>query len=120
VAFHSISLLTKAFMSPCASLKINAHIMRSSSFSHASGLFDLTLEVFPRNQIWDVIIIIVIFLVITPFCLLHRLVALGKLSERGQGIGAELIEDTGDEFSEFLVFTVTVDSEGVSWDGSVD
>ena len=85
----------------------------------ARSLFDLTLKVLPRDQIWDVIIIIVL-LVITALCLLHRLVALGKFSERGKGVGAELVEDTGDEFSKFLVLTVTIDSKGVSWDSGVD
>jgi hypothetical protein len=82
-------------------------------------LFDLTFEVLPSDQIWDVIIFIV-FLVITAFCLLHRLIALGQLSERSKGVGTELVEDTGDKFSKLLVFTVTVDSECVGWDGSVD
>lgn len=45
-------------------------------------LFDLTLKVLPRNQIWDFIIIVIVLLVLTALGLLHRLVALGKLSER--------------------------------------
>jgi hypothetical protein len=113
---------TKAFMSPCAfpQNQCSHHALQYFLYPHGIRLFDLTLEVLPRDQIWDVIIIIIVLLVITTLCLLHRLVALGKLSERGKGIGAELVEDTGDEFSEFLVFTVTVDGEGVGWNGGVD
>jgi hypothetical protein len=48
------------------------------------------------------------------------LVALGKLSERGQRIRAELVENARDEFSELLVFTVSVDGKGVRWNCSVD
>jgi hypothetical protein len=43
------------------------------------------------------------------------LVALGEFSERGKGVGAELVEDTRDEFGEFLVLAVSVDGEGVGW-----
>jgi hypothetical protein len=48
------------------------------------------------------------------------LVALGEFSERGKGVGAELVEDTRDEFGEFLVLAVSVDGEGVRWDSGVD
>ena len=41
------------------------------------------------------------------------LVRLGELSERGQRVGSELVEDTGDELGELLVLTDTVDGEGV-------
>ncbi len=75
-------------------------------------LFDLVLEILARDQIWDVIIIIV-RLSFTTFCLLHRLVALSQLSEGCEGIGAELVEDAGNEFRELLVFSCTVDCEGV-------
>lgn len=84
------------------------------------SLFDLVLEVLARNQIWDVIIIIVVLLVLTAFLLLHGLVALGKLSEGCEGVGAELVEDTGDKLSELLILTVSVDGEGVGWDGGVN
>ena len=82
-------------------------------------LFDLVLEVLPCDQIWDVIIVIV-FLVFTACFLLHRLITLGKLSEGGKGVWAKLVEDTGDEFGEFLVFTVSVDGKGVGWYSGVD
>lgn len=86
-----------------------------------SSLFDLVLKVLAGDQIWDVIIIIIVVLLIfTTFLLLHGLVALSQLSEGGKGVGAELVEDTGDEFSELLVLTVSVDGEGVGWDGGVD
>jgi hypothetical protein len=73
----------------------------------------------PRDQIWDVIIVIVLR-TFTTFGLLHGLVALGELSEGSEGVGAELVEDAGDELGEFLVFTVSVDSEGVRGDGGVN
>jgi hypothetical protein len=82
-------------------------------------LFDLVLEVLPCDQIWDVIIIVV-FLVFTTCFLLHRLITFGKLSEGGKGVWAELVEDTGDEFGEFLVFTVSIDGKGVGWYSGVD
>jgi hypothetical protein len=85
---------------------------------HVGILFDLVLEVLSCHQIRDVIVIVILLVFTT--CLLHRLVALGKLSERGKGVGAELIQDAGDEFGEFLVLTVTVDGEGVRWYCSMD
>jgi ABC-type uncharacterized transport system permease subunit len=87
---------------------------------NVSCLFDLSLKVLPSDQIRDVIIIVIVLLVITTAFLLHGLVTLGELSERSKGVGAELVEDTGYEFSKFLVFTVTVDSEGIGWDGGVN
>lgn len=50
----------------------------------------------------------------------QSLVRLGELSERGKRVGAELVEDTGDELGEFLVLTVTVDGEGVGGESGVD
>jgi len=86
-----------------------------SSAAWAAFLFDLVLEVLACDQIWDIVIVIFSLLLITTLCLLHGLVALRKLSKRCEGVGTELVEDTGDELSKFLVFTVTVDGEGVGW-----
>lgn len=82
-------------------------------------LFDLVFKVLPRNQFWDVIIIILLR-TFTAFGLLHRLVALGELSEGSEGVGTKLIENARDELGKFLVLTVSVDSEGVRGDGGVN
>jgi predicted N-acetyltransferase YhbS len=82
-------------------------------------LFDvgLGLEVVASNEIGDVVVIIilVVILLVLAFALLllHALVALGELAERGKRVGAELVEDTGDELRKLLVFAVAVDGEGV-------
>lgn len=87
----------------------------------AENLFDLVLKVLTLNQVWDIIIIlIIVLLVLTTLCLLHRLVALGKLAEGSKGIWAELVEDTWDELGELFVFAVTVDGEGVGWNSGVN
>lgn len=49
-----------------------------------------------------------------------RLVRLGKSSEVGKRVGTELVEDTGNEFSELLSLTGTVDGEGVGRKSSVN
>jgi hypothetical protein len=110
-----------AVKKPAVRPQINAppslHVFYICSFE--IFLFDLVLEVLPCDQIWDVIVVVV-FLVFTTCFLLHRLITLGKLSEGGEGVRAELVEDTGDEFGEFLVFTVSIDGKGVGWDSGVD
>ena len=78
-------------------------------------LFNLILESLSCNQIWNIVLIVIV-LAFTALLLLHGLVALGKLSEGCEGVGAELVENTGYELSELLVFAVTVDSKGVGWD----
>jgi len=82
-------------------------------------LFNLVFKVLPRNQIWDVIIVILLR-TFTAFGLLHGLVALGELSEGSEGVGTKLVENARDELGEFLVLTVSVDSEGVRGDGGVN
>ena len=81
------------------------------------------LKVLPLNQIRDIIIALLL-LRIPPFAaailLLHALVALRQLPEAGEGVGAELVEDAGDELGEFFVFAGTVDGEGVGGNGGVD
>lgn len=82
-------------------------------------LLDGTLKVLTLNQVRDIILILVVLL-LASLLLLQALVALGKLAQRGQAVGAELVQDAGDEFSEFLLFAVAVDGEGVGGDGGVD
>lgn len=79
-----------------------------------ADLFDLALEVLTLDQVGDVI------LILTLLALLHVLVALGELAEGGKGVGAELVEDTGDELGKLLVLTGAVDGEGVGGDGGVN
>ena len=89
----------------------------------ASSLLNLGLglEVVASNEVGDVVVIfVVVLLVVLALLLLHALVALGELAQRRQRVGAELVEDTGDELGELLVLAVAVDGEGVGWDGCVD
>jgi len=90
-------------------------------------LLDFTLEILPRDQIRDVIIILIVppsqafpLPARAAVLLLQALVALGQLAEGGEAVGAELVEDAGDEFREFFVFAGAVDGEGVGGDGGVD
>lgn len=78
-------------------------------------LLDLVLEAVAGHQVGDVVLISLPLL-----ALLHVLVALGKLAERRERVGAELVEDTGDELRELLVLTVAVDGECVCRNGGVD
>ena len=78
-------------------------------------LLDLVLEALALDKVGDVVLIGLPLL-----ALLHVLVALGKLAERGEGVGAELVKDTGDELRELLVLTVAVDGECVCRDGGMD
>ena len=84
----------------------------------STHLLNLALEGLACNQIWD--IVIVLLLVLTLLLLLHGLVALGELAERCKGVWAKLVKDTWDKLGELLVLTVTVDGEGVGWDSGVD
>ena len=76
------------------------------------------LKVLALHQIGDIILVVV--LLFTGLVLLHVLVGLGELAERGEAVGAKLVEDTGDELGEFLLFAVAVKGEGVGGDGGVD
>lgn len=80
------------------------------------GLIDLLVEGLASNEVWDVVIV----LLLGALLLLHALVALSQLAKGGKGIWAELVEDTWDELGELLVLTGTVDGEGVGWNGGVD
>lgn len=82
-------------------------------------LLNGTIEVLALDKIRDVVLFFVVLLAFT-FLLLETLVALGKLAERGQAVGSKLVQDTGDEFGEFLLLAVAVDSKGVGGDSGVD
>ncbi len=83
-------------------------------FPKSSRLLDLALEVLARDEVGDLVIIGLLL------ALLHVLVALGQLAERGQGVGAQLVQDAGDELGELLVLAVAVDGKGVGGDRSVN
>jgi hypothetical protein len=87
-------------------------------FCLSAYLLNLALEVLALNEVGDIILIII--LLVTALGLLHVLVALSELAEGGQGVGAELVQDTGDELGELLLLAVTVEGEGVGGDGGVD
>lgn len=81
----------------------------------------LGLEVLALDELRDVLIVRVVLLrAVLTLLLLQALVALGELSQGSEGVGAELVEDAGDELGELLVLTVSVDGEGVGGDGGVD
>jgi hypothetical protein len=77
----------------------------------------LGLEVVASNEVGDVIIVLIVVLLVTvlTLLLLHALVALGELAQRCERVGAELVQDAGDELCQLLVLAVTVDGEGVGW-----
>lgn len=77
-------------------------------------LLDLALEVLALNEVGNLVVVLALLV------LLHGLVALGELAEGGQGVGAELVQDAGDELGELLVLAVAGDDKGVGGDGGVD
>jgi hypothetical protein len=83
------------------------------------GLLDLLLEVLAGDQFGDVIVLLLTALG-SLGVLLHVLVALGEFPERGEGVGAQLVQDAGDELGQLLVLTGSVDGEGVGGDGGVN
>jgi hypothetical protein len=87
---------------------------------YTRNLFDFIFKVLSLDQLGNIIIIFVVLLVFTTFCLLHRLVALSKFSEGGEGVWTKLVKNTGNELRELLVFAVSVDGESVRWDGGVN
>lgn len=97
-----------------------AHHKHSSVTLQLPSL-DFALEVVPRHQIRDIIVIVICLLLsVFAFLLLHALVALGQFAQGGERVGAQLVENTWDQLREFFVFTVSVDGEGVGGDGGVD
>jgi len=85
-----------------------------------SFLLNIAFEVLTLNQIGDIILLVVLLALTTGLVLLHVLVALGELAERGKAVGAKLVQDPGNELGEFLLLAVTVEGEGVGGDGGVD
>ena len=83
-------------------------------------LLNIALEVLTLHQVGDIILIVILLALSTALGLLHVLVALGELTEGGEAVGAQLVQDTGDELGEFLLLAVTVEGEGVGGDGGVD
>lgn len=81
-------------------------------------LFNLALEVLTLHKIRNIILVVVLLL--AALVLLHVLVALGELAEGGEAVGAELVQDAGDELCELLLLAVAVKGEGVGGDGGVD
>lgn len=77
-------------------------------------LFDLALKVLALDEVGDLVVVLALLV------LGHGLVALGKLAEGGEGVGAELVEDAGDKLSELLVLGLAVDGKGVGGDRGVD
>jgi len=76
----------------------------------------LGLEVLTGDELGDVIIILVIVVLLVAvltLLLLHALVRFGKFAQRCERVGAELVEDSGNELCKLLVLTVSVDGEGV-------
>ena len=83
-------------------------------------LLNIALEVLTLHQVGDIILIVILLALSTALGLLHVLVALGELTEGGEAVGTQLVQDTGDELGEFLLLAVTVEGEGVGGDGGVD
>ncbi len=90
--------------------------MRCDVFLPTHILLDLALKVLALDELGDLVVI----LALTALGLGHGLVALGELAERGQGVGAKLVEDAGDELRKLLVLAVSVDGKGVGGDRGVD
>jgi hypothetical protein len=72
----------------------------------------LTLECLALDQVWDLVIIVVL--------LLQILVCFGELAKLGERVGAELGEDAWHELRELLLFCVPIDREEVGGDGGVN
>lgn len=78
-----------------------------------SVLLDLVLKVLALYKVGNVIIV-------SLLGLLHVLVALSQLAERGERVRAELVQDARDELSELLVLAAAVNGEGVGLEGSMN
>lgn len=86
---------------------------------HVHSLLNIAFKILALDQLGDIILVFLLALT-TGLVLLHVLVAFGELAERGEAVGAQLVEDTGDELSEFLFFAVAVEGKGVGGDRGVD
>lgn len=76
-------------------------------------LLDLALKVLALDEVGDLVVVLALLR------LLHVLVALGELAQGGQRVGAELVQDAGDQLGELLILAVAVDGESVGLDGGV-
>lgn len=83
-------------------------------FPKSDGLLDLVLKVLAGDEVGDLVVVGLLL------ALLHVLVALGQLAERGQRVRAELVQDARDELGELLVLAVAVDGEGVGGNRGVN
>lgn len=104
-------MLEQLFLGLNMSLRVSppCHLLE-----HLLILLDLALKVLALDQVGDIVLIVGLL------ALLHILVRLGELAERGEGVGAKLVEDAGDELGELLVLAVAVDGKGVGGDRGVD
>ena len=88
--------------------------------------FNFPFEILPLHQIRDLIVVFIVALLARgPFTpralfLLHALVALSQSPQTCERVWAQLVENPGNQFGEFLVLAVAVDREGVRGDGGVD
>lgn len=105
---------------PGCSKPLSVNASCGISFASELCLLDvvLALEVLALDQLRYLVIVVVLLLALGA--LLHALVALGQLAERGERVGAELVEDARDELGELLVLTVAVEGEGVGGDRGVN
>ena len=72
------------------------------------------------DKVGDVVVVVVRAAGWWPLlALLDGLVRLGELAERRERVGAELVEDAGDELGELLHVAGAVDGEGVGGNGRV-
>ena len=83
-------------------------------FPESGRLLDLVLEVLAGDEVGDLVVIRLLL------ALLHVLVALSQLTERGKRIRPELVQDAGDELGELLVLAVAVDGKGVGGNRGVN
>ena len=81
---------------------------------------DLTLETIARDQIRDIVIIIIgLLLPILALLLLHALIALRQLPQRCQRVRPQLVQDPRHQLRQFFVFACAVNRECVGGDGRV-
>jgi len=84
-------------------------------------LLDFTLKVLPFHQLRYIVIVLLFRLsALSSVFLLHALVALRQLSQAGERVWAELVQDTRYEFGKFFIFAGAVYGKGVGGDGCVN
>lgn len=92
-------------------------LIPAQRYSESFALLDLLLKVLARDQVGDVVVISLLLALALRHVLL---VALSELAQRGQRVGAKLVQDTGNELGKLLVLTVAVDGKGVGGNSGVD